>query len=81
MALVGHQRPDLVHVPKMMRVGKPFHGFSRLWIALVSQFSVTIYRMTPAPSQFVADRRLARAGNPFDQIVSDTHPMFSSLYS
>jgi hypothetical protein len=29
--------------------------------------------MVTAPSQFVADRGLAGAGNTFDQIISDTH--------
>ena len=81
MAVVGHQRSDLIYVPNMVLVGKPMHGFARLWIALISQLSVTIDGMATAPPQFVADGRLAGAGNAFDQIVSDAHPMFSSPYT
>lgn len=55
MALVGHQRSYLIYVPNMVLVSKPIHGFPRLWIALISQLSVTIDGVATAPPQFVAD--------------------------
>ena len=73
MVLVCYQRSDLVHVPNMVLVGKPIHGFARFWIALISQLSIAIYGMATALPQFVADCRLAGARNAFDQIVFDAH--------
>jgi len=55
MALVGRQRSDLIHVPDMVLVGKPIHGFPRLWIALISQLGVTIDGMVAPPAKFLAD--------------------------
>lgn len=73
MALVCYQRFNLVHVPNMVLVGKPIHGFARFWISLISQLSVAIYGMATALSQFVTDCRLAGARNAFDQIVFSAH--------
>jgi len=77
MGLVGDQGFDLVDVPDVMLVRKAIERFTGFRIALIRQYAVAMNGVVAAPPQLVADRRLAGAGNPFDQIVPDAH--FRSL--
>jgi hypothetical protein len=47
--------------------------FTSFRIASISQFAVTMNGMVAAPLQFIADLSFARAGNAFNQIVSNAH--------
>jgi hypothetical protein len=71
MTLVSYQGPNPIDIPDMVLVRKAIQRFTCSWIALISQFPVTIDGMVTTPSQFVADRGLAGAGNTFNQIISD----------
>jgi len=66
MTLVGHQSSDLVDVPDMMLVGEAIQGLTGFWIALIGQVPVAMDGVVATPSQLVADRGFAGAGNAFD---------------
>src|SRR5580658_6986609 len=59
-------------------VERLFQRFPRLWIAPIFQLPITMYDMVTAPLQFFSHRSFAGAGNAFDQIISDAHPVFST---
>src|SRR5580692_3451108 len=59
-------------------VERLFQWSPRLWIAPIFQLPITMYDMVTAPLQFFSNRSFAGARNPFDQIVSDAHPVFST---
>ena len=59
-------------------VERLFQRFPRLWIAPIFQLPITMYDMVTAPLQFFSNRSFAGAGNAFDQIISDAHPVFST---
>lgn len=63
VALVGDQGFDLINIPKVVLVPKPdvmlvpeaVQRFTGLWIALISQLTVTVDGVVAVPPQFVAD--------------------------
>lgn len=75
--------PDVVGMPEnyiqgpVLNTRSTIQRFTRLRIALIGQLSVAVNDMITAPLKFAGDRRLASAGNAFDQIVSDAHPIAS----
>ena len=63
VALISDQGFDFVNIPNVVLVPKPnvmlvpkaIQRFTGLWIALISQLTVTVDGVVTAPPQFVAD--------------------------
>jgi hypothetical protein len=60
-------------MPDVALVSEAIRRFTRIRIALIGQFPVTMNGLIAAPLQFSADRSLTGAGNAFDQIVPPAH--------
>lgn len=88
MSVVREQGLDPVDIPDVVGMSENYiqgpvlntrstiQRFTRLRIALIGQLPVAVNDMITAPLKFAGDRRLASAGNAFDQIIPDAH--FSS---
>src|SRR5271156_6763871 len=57
-----------------------FQRFPSLWIATIFQLSIAIDDIVTASPQFFSHRGFAGAGHAVDQIISNTHPMFSTTW-
>src|SRR5687768_2422384 len=73
MTAVRDEGFHLLDIPDVVLVPEAFHRFTRLRIAPVRQFSIAMNGVVPASLQLAADRRLARAGKAFDQVVPLAH--------
>jgi hypothetical protein len=72
MALIGQQSSDLIDVPDVVLVGRAIQRCTGSRITLIGELSVAMDGVVATPLESIADRRLARAGNAFDEILESS---------